>query len=174
METVAFLFFALLTLGGALLALFARSVVNSAFSLMATFFGIAGFFLLLGADFLAVTQVLIYVGGILVLILFGVMLSPIDKKERSLARIGSALVLFGGIAILVGFKIANVSGWIVQKDLPEITRQKPETIPTVVDLGKGFLSNDGYLVPFELAAVVLLVALVGSVYIARRRREIVR
>ena len=73
-EGVAFGLFTALTLGGSLVCVWERSVVRSAFSLMATFTGVAGLFLLLGADFLAVAQILIYVGGILALILFGVIL----------------------------------------------------------------------------------------------------
>src|SRR5688500_8006630 len=81
-EGAAFGLFALLTIGGALLCLFERSVVRSAFSLLATFLGTSGLFLLLGSDFLALSQVLIYVGGILALLLFGVMLTPPDLTER--------------------------------------------------------------------------------------------
>ena len=80
---LAFGFFATLTLGGAVVCIWERSVVRSAFALLATFTGTAGFFLLLGADFLAMAQILIYVGGILALLLFGVMLSPPDIHERS-------------------------------------------------------------------------------------------
>lgn len=171
METLAFLLFAALTVGGALMALFFRSVVHSAFALMATFFGIAGLYLLLGADFLAVTQVMIYVGGILVLILFGVMMTTPDLKERSIPRVSLALLLVGGFAILIGTKVAKVAGWVTNPNLPDLANTGPGKETTVVELGKGFLDQKGYLIPFELAAVVLLVALIGSVYIARRRKE---
>jgi NADH:ubiquinone oxidoreductase subunit 6 (subunit J) len=82
-----------MTLGGGVMCIWERSVVRSAFALMATFTGIAGLFILLGADFLAMAQILIYVGGILALILFAVMLTP-DLGER--ARILTATVLVGG------------------------------------------------------------------------------
>lgn len=172
MEALAFYLFAAMVLGGALLALFHKSVVHSAFALVATFSGIAGFYILLGADFLAVTQVLIYVGGIMVLILFGVMLSPPDKKERSLPRITAALVVFGMMTILIGAKVAKVAGWMTSPNLPDLGNTDAGKVDTVVALGKGFLDKDGYLMPFELSAIVLLMALVGSVYIARRRREV--
>ena len=87
--SVAFGLFAFLTVGGALVCVWERSVVRSAFSLMATFSGTAGLFLLLGADFLAMAQILIYVGGILALMLFGVMLTPPDLTERKLPRVVS-------------------------------------------------------------------------------------
>src|SRR5262245_47234635 len=98
---LAFGLFAALTLGGGLMCIWERSVVRSAFSLLATFSGTAGLFLLLGADFLALAQILIYVGGILALILFGVMLTPPDLTERKLSRVVSGLVLLGaGVAFL--------------------------------------------------------------------------
>ncbi|HED65640.1 MAG TPA: hypothetical protein ENJ09_08800, partial [Planctomycetes bacterium] len=84
---LSFGLFATLTLGGALVCLWERSVVRSAFALMGTFIGIAGLFLLLESDFLAMAQILIYVGGILALLLFGVMLSPPDLDERRLTRV---------------------------------------------------------------------------------------
>ena len=95
-EGVAFGLFAALTIGGGLMCVWERSVVRSAFSLLATFSGVAGLFLLLGADFLAVAQILIYVGGILALILFGVMLSPPDMAERKLSRVLVGLVVDRG------------------------------------------------------------------------------
>ncbi len=74
-EAVVFWIFAALTVGSAAVVVLARSLIYSAFALLFTFFGVAGLYVLLGADFLAATQLLIYVGGILVLLLFGVMLT---------------------------------------------------------------------------------------------------
>ena len=162
-EGLAFALFAVLTVGGSLVCIWERSVVRSAFSLMATFSGVAGFFLLLGADFLAMAQLLIYVGGILALLLFGVMLTPPDLKERKLNRVMSGLVLVGAGAAWVGFKVAVTARWAVADELPP-----PQTHAR--EIGVGFLAPDQYVVAFELAAVVLTVALIAAVYIARRRR----
>src|SRR5262245_63596516 len=74
-EAAVFYAFALITVGSAAVVVLARSLIYSAFALLFTFFGVAGLYVLLGADFLAATQLLIYVGGILVLLLFGVMLT---------------------------------------------------------------------------------------------------
>ena len=161
-EGVAFGFFTALTLGGSLMCIWERSVVRSAFSLLATFSGVAGLFLLLGADFLAVAQILIYVGGILALILFGVMLSPPDLAERKLSRVLGGLVLMLAAVAWVGSKVAGTVVWATSGDLPEPTTK-------VDDIGVGFLDPDGYVVPFELAAMILTVALVAAVYIARRK-----
>lgn len=159
---VAFGLFAALTIGGSLICVWERSVVRSAFSLMATFTGVAGLFLLLGADFLAVAQILIYVGGILALILFGVMLSPPDLAERKLSRVLTALVLLLGAVAWVGAKVSSTVTWATSGELPEPTTK-------VDEIGVAFLDPDGYVVAFELAAMILTVALVAAVYIARRK-----
>jgi NADH-quinone oxidoreductase subunit J len=156
--------FAWLVIGGSLMCIWERSVVRSAFCLLATFGGTAGLFALLGADFLAMAQILIYVGGILALILFGVMLTPPDLTERKLSRVVSGLVLLGAGVAFLAAKVAASVTWARSAELPEPTGRAAE-------LGVGFLAADQYVVAFELAAVLLTVALVAAVYIARRRRE---
>ena len=170
---LAFGLFAAMTLGGALVCIWERSIVRSAFSLMATFTGIAGLFVLLESDFLAMAQILIYVGGILALLLFGVMLSPPDDNERQLKRVLSGLVLVGAGVAWVGAKVAATAKWAVQS--APLDGQPPgggaEGIYSSAErIGVGFLAVDQYVVAFELAAVVLTVALVAAVYIARRKR----
>jgi NADH:ubiquinone oxidoreductase subunit 6 (subunit J) len=160
-EGLAFGIFAFLTLGGGLVCVWERSVVRSAFSLLATFSGTAGLFLLLGSDFLAMAQILIYVGGILALILFGVMLTPPDLTERKLARVIGGLVLVGAGVAWIGFKVSSTAVWASAPKLAE-----PQSNARAI--GVGFLAANEYVIPFELAAVVLTVALVAAVYIARR------
>src|SRR5262245_21602884 len=104
-QGLSFALFAVMTLGGGVMCVWERSVVRSAFALMATFTGIAGFFVLLEADFLAMAQILIYVGGILALILFAVMLTPPDLGERRLGRIVASTVLVGGATALLGQQV---------------------------------------------------------------------
>jgi NADH-quinone oxidoreductase subunit J len=161
-EGLAFGMFAFLTLGGGLTCVFERSVVRSAFALLATFSGTAGLFLLLGADFLAMAQILIYVGGILVLILFGVMLTPPDLTERKLGRVLTGLVLVGGSVAWIGSQVKAGVTWATASTLPPIESNARQ-------IGVGFLAAEQYVVAFELAAVILTVALVAAVYIARRR-----
>jgi NADH-quinone oxidoreductase subunit J len=161
-EGLAFGLFAFLTIGGGLLCVWERSVVRSAFALMGTFLGAAGFFVLLAADFLAMAQVLIYVGGILALILFGVMLTPPDPGERVLARVVGGLCACGAAVFWIASRVARDVSWAVAPELPEpVTRTR--------EIGVAFLAPNGYVVAFELAAVLLTVALVAAVYIARRR-----
>ena len=169
-EGLAFSLFAFLTIGGSLVCIWERSVVRSAFSLLATFGGVAGLFVLLGADFIAVAQILIYVGGILALLLFGVMLTPPDLSERKLTRVLGGLAFMGIGTIWVALQVAGSAKWAVIEELPPV-KSRPE------DIGIGFLAvtlengQPGYVVAFELAAVLLTVALVAAVYIARRKKS---
>ena len=165
-EGLMFSIFAALTLGGAAICIWERSVVRSAFALMATFLGVAGFFLILGSDFLAMAQILIYVGGVLALLLFGVMLTPPDMNERSLPRVGASTALIGGgVAFLVSQMVGvGVKTWAVAETIEEPTTKAR-------DIGIAFLHPEQYVVAFELAAFLLTVALVAAVYIARRRTE---
>ncbi|NOT29986.1 MAG: NADH-quinone oxidoreductase subunit J [Planctomycetes bacterium] len=165
---LAFALFAAMTLGGSVMCIWERSVVRSAFALMATFTGVAGLFLLLEADFLAMAQILIYVGGILALLLFAVMLTPPDLGERKLTRILAGTLLVGGPALVLGVQVARTANWFV-RGAPLDGRAQGE-FGSAERIGVGFLAADQYVVAFELAAVVLTVALVAAVYIARRKK----
>jgi len=167
-QGLAFALFALMTLGGGAMCIWERSVVRSAFALMATFTGIAGLFVLLEADFLAMAQILIYVGGILALILFAVMLTPPDLGERKLSRILAGTVCVGAAALFLGVQVAHTATWFV-RGAPLDGRAEGE-FGSAERIGVGFLGVNEYVVAFELAAVVLTVALVAAVYIARRRK----
>lgn len=166
---LAFALFALMTLGGAAICVWERSVVRSAFALMATFTGIAGLFLLLEADFLAMAQILIYVGGILALLLFAVMLTPPDLGERRLSRVATTTFLVGCAAVFLGLAVARSAQWFV-RGAPLDGRAETE-FGSAREIGVGFLAADQYVLAFELAAVILTVALVAAVYIARRKKS---
>jgi len=166
---LAFALFAFLTLGGGIVCVWERSVVRSAFALMGTFTGVAGLFVLLEADFLAMAQILIYVGGILALLLFAVMLTPPDLGERKLSRILAATLMVGGGTLYLGMRVASSAHWFV-RGAPLDGRAQGE-YGSAERIGVGFLAVDQYVVAFELAAVVLTVALVAAVYIARRKKS---
>lgn len=158
---IAFYFLATICVLSASIVVFSRNIIYSAFSLLFTFFGVAGLYVLLSADFLAVTQLLVYVGGILVLLLFGVMLTSklvnLDMQVESL-RSFPALIVFAMIAgCLAGVLV--ITDWNVMAGGPEVPT-------TAVAMGEMFLTT--WLLPFEIASVVLLVALVGAAMTARR------
>jgi len=140
---------------------FSPNIVYSAFSLMGAFMGVAGLYVFLAADFVAVIQVLIYVGGILVLMLFAVMLThriaDVRVSNRSVGRL-PALAIIVCIGVVMG-KAAVGANW----------HGNTAAFPTAASydaIGNGFLNE--YVLPFELASVVLLAALVGAVVLSRK------
>lgn len=164
LKTLIFYGFALATVGSALLVVTVRNIVHAAFSLMATLFGVAGLYVFLQADFLAATQVLVYVGGILVLILFGVMMTSGRLEMR--IRIERGQLLLGGVIGMVLFTlllivIANTAVW------KNLTDDGTELPPTTERIGELIL-NGQFLLPFEAVSVLLLVALIGAALISRK------
>ncbi len=167
----AILFWALtvLAIASAVMAAIAPRIVHAAFGLMAAFFGVAGLYALLGSDFLALTQIIVYVGGILILIVFGVLLTGRAKSQLGLEKPSSRVpAILAGALLLAGLVIAifrsDFGGSRPLADLPE-----PKA--TTAALGRSFLATDQYLFPFELVSVFLLLALVGAAYLVRRRRD---
>jgi NADH-quinone oxidoreductase subunit J len=162
-EAVIFYVFAVITVGSAAVVVLARSLIYSAFALLFTFFGVAGLYVLLGADFLAATQLLIYVGGILVLLLFGVMLThkiyELDLRSEVTQFLPGAII-FAGMLVLLVVTIFRTR-WKIGPGRPPLA--------TTQEIGQQFLGP--YLLPFEAASILLLVALMGAAMIVRRRRE---
>jgi NADH-quinone oxidoreductase subunit J len=161
-EAVVFWIFATLTVASAAVVVLSRTLIYSAFALLVTFFGVAGLYVLLGADFLAATQLLVYVGGILVLLLFGVMLThkiyDLDLRSET-TQLASGLIVAAGLFVVL-------TALAIRTDWPSVARPPA---PTTSGIGRLFLGE--YLLPFEAASVLLLVALMGAAMIVRRRRD---
>jgi NADH:ubiquinone oxidoreductase subunit 6 (subunit J) len=157
--TVVFYGLSALVLGGAAGVAFSRNILRSAFLLLATLGGTAGLYLFLGADFVGVTQLLVYVGGILVLLLFAVLLT---------GRIGDAAATNRAIGRGMAIPIALLTGLLLVTVAATTPWRRTEAIaaPTTARLGDGLLNE--YLLPFELISLVLLMALVGAMVVARR------
>jgi NADH:ubiquinone oxidoreductase subunit 6 (subunit J) len=157
---IVFYLIAAVTVVSALGVAFSNNIVYSAFALMGTLMGAAGLFVLLAADFVAVVQVLIYVGGILVLTLFAVMLThriaDVRISNRSLGRLPAVLAT-GVVGAVMLVAIAQGTWHQVAPGAPQ---------PTTYGIGDGFLTD--YVLPFELASMVLLAALVGAVVLSRK------
>ena len=137
----------------------APNILYSAFSLLGTLASVAGLYMYLGADFVGIAQLLIYVGGILVLILFAVLLTN---------RIGEMNITNLSAGLIVGIPAAiAVIGLLVKSALgTDWPVTETATAPTTARIGDAFLKE--YLMPFEIASLVLLMALVGAMVIARR------
>lgn len=165
MYDIIFYFFALVTVASAGVVVFSKNIVYSAFALLFTFFGVAGLYVLLNADFLAVTQLLIYVGGILVLLLFGVMLTAntisIDIRSGSLNVLPAVSVVAAVAGMLGG--IFYTSDWYVNAQMSPLTSET-----TSKEIGAALITT--HVLPFEIASVILLVAIVGAAMMARRER----
>ena len=152
---------AALVLGSALYVVVGKNLVHSAFALVAAFFGVAVFYVYLGADFLAGAQVLIYVGGILTLLLFGVMLT--NRIYNLNLRSGAIQVVPGALSAGLVFALLV---WIIQSvDWGAMDAGDPG--PTSESIGRLLVGD--YLLPFEIASVLLLIALMGAAMLVRRR-----
>ncbi|HZZ28585.1 MAG TPA: NADH-quinone oxidoreductase subunit J [Pirellulales bacterium] len=187
-HTIYFLLFSLAACGFALAVVFSSNIVRMAFYLVLSLGATAGLFFLAGADFIGAMQLLIYVGGTLVLLVFGVMLtaqSPfISMKTHSGDWILAAIVGGSLFAVLVqaAFSISQWQAGSSSND-PAIV-----AAPTTTTVGEGLLGLrvdalskastlqqtgvlSGYLLPFEIVSVHLLVVLIGAAYLARAKRR---
>ena len=158
---VIFILLSAATLGAALLMVTSRTLFHSALFMAASFLGIAGLYILLEAEFLAVVQILIYVGAIATLIVFAIMLSRggmrgvthVVNEQWPIVALG-AVLLFAVLASLI-----DRAAWPVRQEAP------PADV--IARLGEGFVGP--YVIPFEVASVLLVVALIGAIIIARER-----
>jgi NAD(P)H-quinone oxidoreductase subunit 6 len=157
--TAVFYLLAAITVASGLGVVFTTNVLHSALALMGTLLGVAAMFVLLGADFLGVIQLLVYVGGILVLTLFAVMLtSRVDVRvsNRAVGRVPAAVVTL--VVFISMTRAITTATWVATAP------GAPE--PTVYGIGSAFLGS--YVLPFEIASLVLLVALIGAVTVSRK------
>lgn len=171
-QQVVFYIFAALTALSAFLILFARNVLHAAFLLIICFLGVAAVYVFAGADFVAITQVMVYVGGILVLMIFGVMLT--NKISGQAVTTQTYHHFWGGIVGVSVFSLllyaiikANVSSlpWIAKAySSGEVVKES-----TIQLIGIKLMSE--YILPFEVAAVLLLIALIGAAYIAQKQMD---
>lgn len=141
-------------------AALSRSIVQAAFCLFFTLVGMAGYFVLLGSGFLAITQIVVYVGGILVLLMFGILLTN-RPLQRDQAGGGKLYVISGiiGVALLgVLMRLIVTIPWTAQNPVEPPSDVRP--------IGRLLLSH--YLLPFEVVGVTLLLCLVGAAYLVRR------
>jgi NADH-quinone oxidoreductase subunit J len=167
LDTFFFYIFALLVLGGGILTITRRSAVHSAISLIVSLLGVAGLYLLQNAEFLFAVQIILYIGGIMVLFLFVIMLVNLDEaaKQRQFNRQWwLALVCLAAIVIeLAYFMVRGAAGFPWNPESRVAATTKTGNTELIADV----LFRD-YLLPFEIASVLLLVAVVGSVYMAKR------
>jgi len=161
-EAFAFGLFTILTLGGALGVVTSLNLVRAAIWLMLTLFGIAGYFVLLSAPFLASVQVLVYIGAIGILFSFAVMLTRgmTNLKERFNDQWWLA-----GLAALTAFVLLMVG--VIVPAFGNSGAPVSDQVTTTVDLGVALVSGNQYVLPFEVASLLLTAAMIGAIVIAR-------
>jgi NAD(P)H-quinone oxidoreductase subunit 6 len=161
-QSVSFIILSAIMLGAALGVVLLGNIVYSAFLLALVFIGMSGLYILLNASFVAAAQILVYVGAVNVLILFGIML--VNKRQDFnevpkawISQVSTAGVCLGLFALLSTMVLATP--WA-------ISAVPPVGDGAIVTIGKHFFTD--FLLPFELVSVLLLIAMVGAIIIARR------
>ena len=166
-ESAIFSLLALAIVGTALLVIFQRNPVVSAIYLIITFFCLAGVYLLLQAEFIAIIQVLVYAGAIMVLFLFVIMLLNLEKERRFLTpqRMPRVLGILLGAVLLFQLGVIFRSVWIDTPSGPF----PPEKVAALgnTEVVARLLFTD-FLLPFEITSILLLVAIIGAIVLAKR------
>ena len=167
MESILFNIFAVLAVLSALLVVvnpLSRSPVTSAMFIVTTMISISGLFVLLNAYFLAAVQILVYAGAVMVLFLFVIMLLDVQETARRKLRIVSLVMGFAAVGALFG----------VYKSSVEATYEDVEAVDEVVvgsteALARGLFSKDnGFILPFEIVSILLLVAMIGAILLSKK------
>jgi NADH-quinone oxidoreductase subunit J len=169
LELVLFYIFAAIAVVSAILVITNHNVVHSAAFLGATLFAVAGIFLTLHAEFLAGVQVIVYVGGILVLFVFVIMLISVERSvhERQYNRQWTIALVTSGILIAeIAFGLYRGKDSFV---LPNIVAPPVLTAGNSEQVGTALYTS--YLLPFEIASILLLVAIVGAVVLSKKRTK---
>lgn len=157
---VAFWSLSAVTLGSAGGVMWSRNLLHAVLFLILAFVGVAGFFVLLSADFIAMAQVIIYVGAISVLMLFAIFLTPRAGRDNGTTKmIAPAMMLGVAVAAVLLFVIYDTDWRLVAED-PSLTAR---------ELGDALLST--WVLPFEIASVLLTSALVGAIMLVRTEQE---
>jgi NADH-quinone oxidoreductase subunit J len=164
---LAFLLFAVLAVGGAISVALSQNIVRSAFSLLVVLFSVAALYALMKADFIFVVQVLVYVGGILVLIIFAVMLThkivDVNVSNESTPTPWAVSATLCLLAMLVLISVTTRQWWT---PAPKIMPMQAPSQPITRILGESLMTS--YLYPFEIISVLLLACLIGAAYLARK------
>lgn len=171
MEQIIFLIVSVITIGSALIVVTNRNLFHAALALMVTFLGVAGFYVLLEAGFLAAAQLLVYIGAISILIIFAIMMTRrLMQATEQPFNSQWGLGLLATVIVLAVLVFAIGGYWPLQPaEAPLQTRTvvSDDVIQnSIVTLGEAFVSPHGLVLAFELASILLLAALVGAILVA--------
>lgn len=170
--TIAFYILALISLVGGIGVVFNKSMVNSGLMLLMTFLSIAGLFVILNADFIAVAQILVYTVGIAIIVIFAIMLTnPSYTQEPVYKRPRAIISLVGCFVLLILFFLGIFTDPFIRELPGNLTVQRLVNEGTSAIIGKALFTV--YVLPFEIMSILLLVAIIGAALLARRNIETV-
>jgi NADH-quinone oxidoreductase subunit J len=168
MQQIVLFLFITITVIGALAVVFSPKILHVTFGLLVALFGVGGIYITLGADFLGITQVLVYVGGVLILLLFGLMLSKEDPLTLDESNVKAAWTKNMPVAmgcVLLFFILSIISSQAATfLDISTLSTPANSMVENV-----GINTMTRYLLPFEAVSILLLIALIGAAYLARRK-----
>jgi len=163
LTAILFYIFAIMAGGSALAVVISQNIVRTAVALLFTLAGVAGLYFLLNAEFLAAVQLVVYAGGTLILIIFGVMLTSKGPFTRFEAKLGEVMLAVSiGLLLMFSLTLAILKTTFATNEFP--TGDYP-----MAKLGQILLGD--YLVPFEVVSVLLLAVMIGAAYLAKGRRR---
>jgi NADH-quinone oxidoreductase subunit J len=169
-QSITFFVFSLFSLGGALGVVTTRNLIHATLYLILSLFGAAGLFVLLSAPFLAAVQVLVYIGAIAILIVFAVMLTRSMTRLRDLYNrqwgLSAIVAILLFVLLIIGVILPVWGSNGSQANLPI-----SDTVAGTVDIGKALVDSNQYVLPFEVASLLLTAAMIGAIVIARDDRE---
>ncbi|HLF78989.1 MAG TPA: NADH-quinone oxidoreductase subunit J [Dehalococcoidia bacterium] len=155
---VAFYVLAAVTLGSAVMVAMVKDLVHAVLFLILSFIGVAGLYITLSADFVAVVQVLIYAGAISVLMLFAILLTPQSARDNAAVSFKAPISVVAGLIGAIIVFVALKTEWVTAEDGNRFDN-------TAAEIGKALL--DPYVLPFEVASVLLVIAMVGAIVLVR-------
>lgn len=165
---IIFIISALITIGASLMVVTVRNLIHAALWLIVAFFGVAIFYVLLNAGFFAVVQVVVYIGAIAILFIFAAMLT-----RRLMQDMGPQVNRgwwVGGI-VSVGLFVALISLFSNWSEMQLTAPTIADASAIIPDLGTALVSANAYLIPFELASVLLVAAMIGAIYVSLEKKK---
>jgi len=166
LQQITFWFLSLLTVGSALMVVISRNPVHSILYLIVTFIAITGHYIMLNAQFLAIVNLIVYAGAIMVLFLFVVMLMNLNKKsepQKNLWMLVAGIIAGGCLLLVVVMAVKDVIG------RPRSIDMGGGDIGLIKNLGQKLFSE--YVIPFEISSILFLSAMVGAVLLSRKKEQ---
>ena len=163
---ILFWFLSVLTLGGAIMVVTCKNVIHSILFLIITFFAISGHYVLLNAQFLAIVNIIVYAGAIMVLFLFVVMLMNLNSDSEPQRN---KYLMYGGTIAGASLLLVLIAALKQSADTSQLVQMKTGDIGLIKNLGKALFTD--YVFPFEISSVLFLSSMIGVVVISKREHS---